>query len=125
MSNNFQLWFKSTLFEILPGEDENTNPGCYGRSLAIWLRGKLIDMGYDVEDVIPEDWGWCVLCKRRPYKLWIGCGTMVDHDQGPPVASSTSGQSMTWTCFVEAEESFLRVFSDGLVQGLPPENSMK
>lgn len=34
-------WFKSTLFEIEPGEDGDINPGIYGRQLAVWLKDKL------------------------------------------------------------------------------------
>lgn len=68
-------WFKSDLFEITKGEDEETNPGCYGESLAEWLCSKLSALGYDA-DVIPEDWGWCVMCHSGEYMLWLGCGAM-------------------------------------------------
>jgi len=50
-----QFWFKSTLFEIEPGEDKETNPRCYGKHLANWLRQKLVEKGYAVEGVGPED----------------------------------------------------------------------
>jgi len=30
-------WFTSTKFEIEPGEDEEINPGIYGRQLARWF----------------------------------------------------------------------------------------
>ena len=29
-------WFKFSKFEIEPGEDKDTNPGIYGRQLAVW-----------------------------------------------------------------------------------------
>jgi hypothetical protein len=110
MVNQYQVWFKSTLFEIVPDEDANTNPGRYGKSLANWLREKLIAMGYSVENVIPEDWGWCVLCKRRPFRLWVGCGN-VDFDRAPFETSPAGDRTITWTCFVQAEASlFGRVF---------------
>ena len=50
-----QFWFKSSLFDIEQGEDEETNPLCFGRQLSNWLRIKLREKGYDVEDVIAED----------------------------------------------------------------------
>ena len=111
MSNEFQLWFKSTLFEIVPGEDEAINPGCYGKSLANWLRVKLIARGYDIEDIIPEDWGWCVMCRRSPFKLWVGCGSLANSEKAPPDRPPASGRNITWTCFVRAEPSlFVRFF---------------
>ena len=30
-------WFKSDLFQIQQSEDEETNPGCYGRALGNWF----------------------------------------------------------------------------------------
>ena len=68
-------WFTSELFEVEKGEDEETNPGCYGKSLANWLCSKLIVLGYDAE-VIPEDWGWCIMCVYGDYLLWVGCGAV-------------------------------------------------
>jgi hypothetical protein len=62
-----QFWFRSTLFEIEPGEDEETNPLCYGRQFSRWLRDRLVSEGRIVEEVIPEDWGWCLVIQRRPY----------------------------------------------------------
>jgi hypothetical protein len=34
-------WFKSSKFQVEPGEDEETNPGLYGRQLARWLKARL------------------------------------------------------------------------------------
>jgi len=68
-------WFKSDQFKITEGEDEETNPGCYGESLAEWLCSKFSELGYEAE-VIPEDWGWCVMCHCDEYMLWLGCGSM-------------------------------------------------
>lgn len=34
MDRNSGYWFKSTLFDIEPGEDKETNPGMYGRQFA-------------------------------------------------------------------------------------------
>ena len=39
-----QLWFRSAQFEIEPGEEEETNPLCFGRQLANWLR-EISDQG--------------------------------------------------------------------------------
>ncbi|MCW5648913.1 MAG: hypothetical protein KIS62_04140 [Ramlibacter sp.] len=68
------ILFRSDLFQVDPREDEETNPFCYGRSLAEWVRIKFQELGYEPEPVIAEDWGWCVILRREPFMLWIGCG---------------------------------------------------
>ena len=79
--------FTSTRFTAEAGEDAATNPRLYGRQAAQWLRERFIALGYPVEEVFPEDWGWCVMCQREPYELWIGCANLPDHvfaDEGDP-----------------------------------------
>ncbi len=52
--------FTSDLFEIEEREDEDTNPGMYGKSLAKWLSEKFKDLGYvgteydAEEDIVPS-----------------------------------------------------------------------
>lgn len=70
-----EYWFKSELFQVQKNEDKETNPGCYGKELSEWLAEKLKKQGYKVEGIIPEDWGWCVICVRKEYLLWVGCGS--------------------------------------------------
>jgi len=92
--------FKSDLFEIVKGEDDETNPGCYGKSLSDWLSSKLSNKGYSTE-IIPEDWGWCVMCSREDMWLWVGCGTMILEeydDKNPPL-----GSEVRWTAFPVVE----------------------
>ena len=98
-----EFWFKSTLFEVEPGEDEQTNPGLYGRQLSNWLRKKFIEIGYNVEEVIPEDWGWCVMCSRDPYMLWVGCRNLIDSENEHEDGSIETKEDMFWNCFVTAE----------------------
>lgn len=110
MENGF--WFQSSLFKIKAREDEETNPGCYGKSLAEWLCGKLSLLGYDAE-VIPEDWGWCVMCSRDGYMLWVGCGAMqgegfyerYDPDNPP------NSEDVTWHVFTCLEIPFFMLRS--------------
>jgi hypothetical protein len=106
-----EFWFKSTLFDIEPGEDKETNPHCYGKQLSQWLKIKFTGLGYDVEDVIPEDWGWCVMCTRDPYRLWVACGCLVEGADSDVQKSIPNKDNITWQCFVVAEVPFLkRVF---------------
>jgi hypothetical protein len=108
-SANKQLWFRSGRFEIEPGEDAETNPGCYGKELAQWFRERLAGRGYVSATVVPEDWGWCVVCARKPIMLWVGCG-VVSEPQWDNQSTAPSGSEVVWTCFVEAEKPFLTGF---------------
>ena len=106
------LWFKSDLFEVEPREDDEINPRMYGRQLAHWLKTRLEQIGYDVEPVIAEDWGRCLMVSRNPFMLWIGCGSIVEdgdvNEHNPPPAK----ENIVWHCFVEAEISiFKRLFN--------------
>ncbi len=97
--------FRSDLFEIDPREDDETNPFCYGKTLAEWIRGKFEQLGYEPEPVIAEDWGWCVMLKREPFMLWVGCGndrsefySKVTPEQKSSFAPN--GKQVIWSCFV-------------------------
>lgn len=94
-----QVTFETEFFKPEPGEDENTNPGRYGRSLAHWLKDQLVGRGVSVEEIIPEDFGWVVMVSRKPFLLWLGCG-------------NTDGSTTEWSIFPQAELSLTqRVFS--------------
>lgn len=85
-----QLWFTTTSFAPTPGEEEQTNPDRYGEALAGWVRGRLVDAGFDsTESPIPEDWGWMIMVQRKPFPLWVGCG-------------NETGSRSRWGLFVEA-----------------------
>lgn len=96
------FWLQSPLFKPEPEEDAHTNPGCFGKALAEWIEASLGNQGIQVEGVIPEDWGWCVMVSRGPYLIWIGCGNV--QDDSPP-------QELTWHCFVEAEIPFWKFWN--------------
>jgi hypothetical protein len=95
--------FKSALFEIEPREDEEINPRMYGRQLAAWLKSQLELRGYTVEPVIAEDWGRCLMCRREPFLLWVGCGNEVDYTTAQPGDPPPAKEDVVWVCFAEAE----------------------
>lgn len=101
-------WFKSSKFELEPGEDQEINPGRYGRQLARWLKARLEDRGYQVEDIINEDWGRCLMCGRDPFMLWVGCGNVTDPEPDRADAGPRRKEDVTWHCFVAAEVSVLK-----------------
>ena len=95
MSANPQVTFQTDFFKPISGEDEETNPGRYGKALAQWLAEQLEKRGVTVEGVIPEDFGWVVMLSRKPYMLWLGCG-------------NTDGTTNEWSVFPVAETSMLQ-----------------
>jgi hypothetical protein len=57
------LVFESSAFVSVPGEDEATNPGIFGKALAQWLGTQLHLSGVAANEVIPEDFGWVIPVK--------------------------------------------------------------
>jgi hypothetical protein len=100
-------WFKSSLFEIEQGEDDEINPQIYGRQLARWLKQRLEEQGYAVEEIINEDWGRCLMCSRDPYSLWVGCASVTDLEAADDDAVPAK-EDITWHCFAAAEVFFLK-----------------
>jgi hypothetical protein len=104
-------WFKSSKFEIEPGEDKEVKPGMYGRQLARWLKQRLEEKGYAVEDIVNEEWGRCLLCSRDPFMLWVGCGNMKYPEGVGEEPVLPSKEPIVWRCFVAAEvPHFIRYF---------------
>jgi len=84
------LEFESAAFAVIPGEDEETNPGVIGKALAQWLAERLRDAGFSPGAVIAEDFGWCVPVKSEPHSLYVAC-------------ASTGEKSDQWRVFAFAE----------------------
>ena len=98
MNSGPQVTFTTDFFKPIAGEEEETNPGRYGKALAQWLAEQLKERGVSVEGVIPEDFGWVVMVSRKPFLLWLGCG-------------NTDGSTTEWSVFPVAEMSALqRIF---------------
>lgn len=95
MSVNPLVTFQTEFFKPLHGEEEETNPGRYGKALAQWLAESLKMRGVAVEGVIPEDFGWVVMLSRKPFMLWLGCG-------------NTDGSTTEWSVFPAAEISTIQ-----------------
>ena len=75
------LEFESSVFAPIPGEDEETNPGIYGKALAQWLAERLRAAGVAAGDVIAEDFGWCVPVAAGPHPLYVACASTETSDR--------------------------------------------
>lgn len=69
------LEFESSAFAVIPGEDEETNPGIYGKALAQWLAEQLRAAGFSAGEAFAEDFGWCVPVKAKPHSLYVACAS--------------------------------------------------
>ena len=100
-----QFFFRSEMFRVDLGEDEESNPFCYGRQLGRWLQARFAERGYAPEEVFAEDWGWCVMLNRENGRLWLACGNnraafydKVTQEQKASFIPEPG--SITWTAFV-------------------------
>jgi hypothetical protein len=73
------LQFKSLQFEIVPGEDEETNPGIFGLRLAEFVTERLNEVGYKATP-IEEDWGICVLLTHPDFESFVGCSSYGENE---------------------------------------------
>ena len=78
MAQSALLQFESTSFPIADGEDDETNPGLFGKSLAEWVAKRLRSRGIAAADVIAEDFGWCVSVPLPPYTGYVACCSVND-----------------------------------------------
>ena len=109
--------FTSSLFDVEPGEDEEINPRMYGRQLAAWLRQQLEQRGHNIEYIVAEDWGSCIVSADEQFALWVGCGSSVDYDTAKPGDPPPPKETIVWYCFPEAELSFWQRFVKRLDTG--------
>jgi len=97
VQNKMRTYFKfqSDKFPPYKGEEKEINPNRWGKRLAEFLHQSLAKKGIEVENIIPEDWGWIVPIKNDEFPLWIGCGNYGDH-------------SNEYLCFIEPSKPAIR-----------------
>lgn len=69
-----QVEFRSSRFPPYAGEEEQVNPGIWGRRLAEYLVEKLAERGIETGAMAPEDWGWYVPVPNEAGRLALCCG---------------------------------------------------
>ena len=69
-----QVEFRSSKFSPYEGEEEQINPGLWGKRLAEYLVQKLAEKGIQTEEMIAEDWGWYVPVRNEGFRLALCCG---------------------------------------------------
>lgn len=89
------LEFRSSSFPAYPSEDEEINPGCFGKRLAEFLSSALLASGFAVQDICAEDWGWRIDVHNDAFPLWLGCGNYDEYPDG-------------FLCFIEPSRPYVR-----------------
>ena len=69
-----QVEFRSSKFPPYEGEEEQINPGLWGKRLAEYLVQKLNEKGITTEEMVAEDWGWYVPVRNEGFRLALCCG---------------------------------------------------
>ena len=87
--------FVSNEFPPCENEEEQINPGRYGKRLAEFLADGLASYGFKVVCIGAEDWGWMVELENEAFPLWIGCGNYEEFENG-------------FLCFIEPSKPFVR-----------------
>ena len=87
--------FRSSAFPPYEGEEEQINPGRYGRRLAEFLQKELSQQGIPTEEIYSEDWGWAVPIVNEAFTLWVGCGNYDEYPDG-------------FLCFIEPSKPSVR-----------------
>jgi len=87
--------FRSDKFPPYEGEEEQINPDLWGKRLGEYLKKKLGPEGIETDELIPEDWGWCLPVKNDAFSMWIGCGHYQEYPNG-------------YLCFVEPSKPIIR-----------------
>jgi len=69
-----QVEFRSTKFPPYDGEEEQINPGLWGKRLAEYLVENLSKKGVQTREIVMEDWGWYIPVENEGFRLAICCG---------------------------------------------------
>jgi hypothetical protein len=74
--------FRSTKFPPYDGEEDEINPGRFGKRVAAFLANGLTREGFKIDELIAEDWGWVIPIVNPDFRLWIGCGNYDEYSDG-------------------------------------------
>lgn len=89
--------FRSAKFPPYEGEEEQINPGLWGKRLAEYLVARLAEQGIETEPLVAEDWGWYVPVKNEGFRLALCCGHQ-------------DGEADEFLCFTEPSHPVVKKF---------------
>jgi len=74
--------FRTNIFPPYDGEEDEINPGRWGKKVAEYLQIKLRDCGIQSDDIYSENWGWAIPVKNERFPIFIGCGSYEELEGG-------------------------------------------
>lgn len=92
-----QVEFRSSKFPPYEGEEEQINPGLWGKRLAEYLAQKLAEKGIVTEEMVAEDWGWYVPVRNEGFRLALCCGHQ-------------NGDDDEFVCFTDPSTPIVKMF---------------
>jgi hypothetical protein len=92
-----QVEFRSSKFPPYEGEEEQINPGLWGKRLAEYLVQKLAERGIETEEMVAEDWGWYVPVRNDGFRLALCC-------------SHQNGDDDEFLCFTDPSTPVVKKF---------------
>jgi hypothetical protein len=87
--------FETDAFPSYPGEDEEINPGMWGKRLAEYLCSELPAYGITPTQPCAEDWGWMIPIQNQAFRMFIGCGNQQETDTN------------RFLCFIEPSRKYV------------------
>lgn len=102
--------FRSSKFPPYDGEEEEINPGLWGKRLTEYLAKELIKRGIETEEIVIEDWGCYLPIKNDDFRLALCCGHQNgDDDQFLVFTDPSSPKVRKWFRTIDATPQLTRL----------------
>ena len=95
MKTHIQFEFRSNKFPPYEGEQEQINPGLWGKRLAEYVKEKLTPYGIETGVIVTEDWGCLLPVQNEAFALAVACGHQ-------------DGDDDEFLCFIEPSTRVIR-----------------
>jgi hypothetical protein len=92
-----QVEFRSSKFPPYDGEEEQINPGLWGKRLAEYLVEELVRKGVETTEIVAEDWGYYIPVQNEGFRLGVCCGHQ-------------NGDDDEFLCFTDPSTPIVRKF---------------
>jgi hypothetical protein len=105
-----QVEFRSSKFPPYDGEEEEINPGLWGKRLTEYLAAKLAEKGIATEEMVIEDWGCYLPIRNDGFRLALCCGHQNgDDDQFLVFTDPSTPSFRRWFRRIDATPQFTRL----------------
>jgi len=107
-----QVEFRSSQFPPYEGEEEEINPGLWGKRLTEYLARKLAEQGIETEAMAVEDWGCYLPIQNDGFRLALCCGHQDgDDDQFLVFTEPSTPRVKKWFRTLDATPQLTRLLN--------------